>query len=58
MKSNDTIQKNPNIGGAKLSLRQVLWDTAHGGKPVNLDIRIVLPNLVQVECYACVRMEI
>lgn len=45
MKTNGAIQKNPNIGGAELRLRQVLWDAAHGGEPVDLDIRIVLPNL-------------
>ncbi len=44
-KTNDASQKNPNIGGVELRLRQALYDAAHGGEPVDLDIRIVLPNL-------------
>ena len=58
VKTNDAIQKNPDIGGAELRLRQVLWDAAHGGEPIDLDIRIVLANLVQVEGDACVGMEV
>jgi len=58
MKRNDAIQKNPNIGGTELRLWQVLWDATYGGKPVNLDIWIVMPNLIQVEGDTCIGMEI
>ena len=38
VKTNDAIQNNPDIGGTELSLGQVLWDAAHGGKPFDPDI--------------------
>jgi len=58
VKTNDAVQKDPDVGGAELSLRQVFGNAAHGGESVNLDIRMILPDLVQVEGDACVGMEI